>query len=45
MVEEMSQGWNELDRRIIEAYTELLLSTQEEDEYMSYLSHYVVQGD
>ena len=41
----MSQGWNEPDPKITETYAEKLLSTQEEDKSMSYLSHYVVQGD
>ena len=44
MVEEMTQGWMEPDPRIMEIYTEQSLSTLEEDEYMSYLCHYVVQG-
>ena len=41
----MTQGWNEPNPRITKTYIEKLLSTSEEDEYMSYLSHYVVQGD
>ena len=41
----MSQGWNELDLRITKTYAEQLLSTPKEGEYMSYLGHYVVQGD
>ena len=45
MVEEMNHGWNVLDPRIAETYAEQPLSTPEEDEYMSYLSHYIVQGD
>ena len=45
MVEEIAQGWMEPDPRITETYTKQPLSTPEEDEYMSYLSHYVVQGD
>ena len=45
MVEEMSQGWNEPDPRITETYAKKPLSMQEEDEYMIYLSHYVVHGD
>ena len=35
----------EPDPRITKTYAEQLLSTPEEDEYMSYLNHYVVQGD
>ena len=42
MVEEIAQGWMERDPRITKTYAEQLLSTLEEDEYMSYLSHYVV---
>ena len=45
MVEEMSQGWMEPDSRITETYAEQPITMQEDDEYMSYLSHYVVQGD
>ena len=45
MVEEMAQGWMELDPRITETYTKQLLTTLEEDKYMSCLSHYVVQED
>ena len=45
MVEELSQGWIEPDPRITETYAEQPIATQEDDEYMSYLSHYVVQGD
>ena len=45
MVEGMSQGWSEPDPRITETYVEQPISMQEDDEYMSYLSHYVVQGD
>ena len=45
MVEEIAQGWMEPDPRITETYTKQPLSTPEEDEYMSYLIHYVVQGD
>ena len=45
MVEDMSQGWNEPDSRITKTYAEQSISMQEDGEYMSYLSHYVVQGD
>ena len=45
MVEELSQGWMEPDPRITETYVEQPITTHEDDEYMSYLSHYVVQGD
>ena len=45
MVEEMAEGWMELDPRITETYAKQPLSTPEEDEYMSYLNHYVIQGD
>ena len=45
MVEDMSHGWSELDPRITETYAEQPISMQEDNEYMSYLSHYVVQGD
>ena len=43
--EEMSQGWMEPDPRITETYVEQPITTYEDDEYMRYLSHYVVQGD
>ena len=42
MLEEMAQGWLEPNPRIKETYAKQLLSTPKEDEYMSYLSHYVV---
>ena len=45
MVEEMSQDCMEPNLRITEIYAEKLISTQEESEYMSYLNHYIVQGD
>ena len=45
MVEEMSQDWMEPDPRIMETNIEQLISTVEENKYMSYLNHYVVQGD
>ena len=45
MVEELSQGWMELDPRITETYAEQSITMHEDDEYMSYLNHYVVQGD
>ena len=45
MVEELSQGWMEPDPQITKTYAEQPIATQEDDEYMSYLSHYVVQGD
>ena len=45
MVEELSQGWMEPDPRITETYVKQPITTQEDDKYMSYLSHYVVQSD
>ena len=45
MVEELSQGLMEPDPRIMENYAEQPITMQEDDKYMSYLSHYVVQGD
>ena len=45
MVEELSQSWMEPNPQITEAYAEQPLATHEDEEYMSYLSHYVVQGD
>ena len=45
MVEEMLQDWMEPDPRIMETYAKQLISTLEKSEYMSYLNHYVVQGD
>ena len=45
MVEETAQDWMEPDPRIMETYVEQPLSTVEEDECMSYLSHYIVQVD
>ena len=45
MVEELSQGWTEPNPQITETYAEQSITTYEDDEYMSYLSHYVVQGD
>ena len=45
MVEELSQSWMEPNPQITEAYAEQPLAMQEDDEYISYLSHYVVQGD
>ena len=45
MVEDMSQGWSELEPRITDTYAKQPVATTEDDEYVSYLSHYVVQGD
>ena len=45
MVEELSQGWMEPNPRMTETYVEQRITMQEDDEYMSYLSHYVIQGD
>ena len=45
MMEELSQGWMEPDPRITETYAKQPITMQEDDKYMSYLCHYVVQGD
>ena len=44
-VKEMPHDWLELDPSITKTYAEQLLPIQEESVYMSYLNHYVVQGD